>query len=26
LINNMFEELPNNLKEQYEIYAAKESK
>jgi len=26
LINNMFEELPSNLKEQYEIYAAKESK
>ncbi len=26
LISNMFEELPSNLKEQYEIYAAKESK
>lgn len=26
LISNMFEELPHNLKEQYEIYKAKESK
>jgi len=26
LINNMFETLPSNLQEQYEIYAAKESK
>ena len=26
LINNMFEEKPYNLKEQYEIYAEKESK
>lgn len=26
LISNMFEEMPNNLKEQYEIYKEKESK